>query len=258
VRVPSVNLSVLGSAQPHRIGNYLRESLRTHDDGMVQRLQLMTWPDHNAVWESTDRYPDSDAKAAAFQCFERLGSMTAGAVGAEIGPFDEDDGIPFLRFQPNAVEQFVEWRSDLEDRVRGDELSPHLAAHLSKYRGLVPRLALIYHLASGQTGPVTQNACVNAIGWAEYLEAHAIRAYASMNLVNTDVASLILRKLKHGDLTNGFTERDVYRPGWSGLKDRDAISAALKLLVDYDWLRGEKVETGGRPSLVWWANPAAF
>jgi hypothetical protein len=37
VRVPAVNLSVLGSAQPARIGRYLKDSLRSHDDGMVQR-----------------------------------------------------------------------------------------------------------------------------------------------------------------------------------------------------------------------------
>lgn len=256
VRVPAVNLSVIGSAQPHRIGTYLRESLRTHDDGMVQRLQLLTWPDYDAAWLSTDRYPDADAKAAAFACYERLATLTPAMVGAERDTFDDGDGVPFLRFAPDAVEQFVEWRSYLEERVRGDELSPYLAAHLSKYRGLVPRLALIFHLASGGIGPVTKRSCVEAIGWAEYLEAHACRAYASMTLVNTDVAQAILKKVRNGDLPNGFTERDVYRPRWSGLRDREAISTALRLLSEYDWLRGEKADTGGRPSLVWWINPA--
>jgi hypothetical protein len=79
-----------------------------------------------------------------------------------------------------------------------------------------------------------------------------------MDIMNTSVAENILRRIRKGDLQNGFTERDVYRPGWSGLRDRDGISAALKLLADYDWLRAEKVETGGRPSILWWANPAVL
>jgi hypothetical protein len=257
-RVPAVNISLLGSAQPHRISTYLRESLRTHDDGMVQRLQLLTWPDHETAWKSTDRYPDADAKASAFACYERLANLTPATAEAQRDAFDDGDGVPFLRFTPDGVEQFLEWRTGLEEDVRGDDLPPYFAAHLSKYRGLVPRLALVFHLASGGIGPVSKSACVQAIGWAEYLESHACRAYASMSLVNTDVAANILRKLKNGHLQSGFTEREVYRPGWAGLRDRDAISAALKLLADYEWLRAEKLETGGRPSMVWWANPAVL
>lgn len=258
IRVPAVNLSILGSAQPHRIGTYLRESLRTHDDGMVQRLQLLTWPDHDSAWTSTDRYPDSNAKTAAIACYERLANLTPTMVEAERDPFDDGDGVPFLRFTPEGVEQFVEWRSGLEEDVRGDDLPPYLAAHFSKYRGLIPRLALVFHLASGGFGPVPKSACIEAIGWAEYLTSHARRAYASMDVVKTDVAASILRKIRCGQLQNGFSERDVYRPGWSGLRDREAVSAALKLLADYDWLRAERVDTGGRPSIVWWINPHSY
>jgi hypothetical protein len=257
-RVPAVNLSVLGSAQPARIGRYLKDSLRTHDDGMVQRLQLLSWPDYSSQWASTDRYPDASAKAAAFQCYERLAELAAQDLGAERDPFDKGDGVPFLRFAPDALEEFVKWRTGLEARVRGEELPNHLAAHLSKYRGLIPRLALVYHIASGGVGEVSLEACLAALAWGEYLEAHAERAYASMAIVNTDAAAIILRKLKQGHLTSGFTERDVYRPQWSGLKDREAISSALQMLADHDWLRAERVDTGGRPLNLWHANPAAL
>jgi putative DNA primase/helicase len=79
-----------------------------------------------------------------------------------------------------------------------------------------------------------------------------------MATVNTDAAAIILRKLKQGHLTSGFTERDVYRPQWSGLKDREAISSALQMLADHDWLRAERVDTGGRPLNLWHTNPAAL
>ena len=38
-------------------------------------------------------------------------------------------------------------------------------------------------------------ACLAALAWGE---AHAERAYASMAIVNTDAAGMILRKLKQG------------------------------------------------------------
>jgi hypothetical protein len=225
---------------------------------MVQRLQLLCWPDHKKRWHSTDRYPDTASKAAAFACYERLANLDPQQVGASRDDLNDEEEIPFLRFNSEALSAFLEWRVGLEERVRSDELAPYLAAHLSKFRGLIPRLALIYHLASGGSGDVPLEALLAALAWAEYLEAHAVRAYSSMSVAKTDVANAILRRIRKGDITNGFTDRDIYRKGWSGLTDREAVGEALKLLEDYDWLASEKVMTGGRPTVKWWINPAVL
>jgi hypothetical protein len=42
---------------------------------------------------------------------------------------------------------FVGWLIQLEARIRSDELNEALRAHLSKYRGLMPSLALIFEIA---------------------------------------------------------------------------------------------------------------
>jgi hypothetical protein len=123
---------------------------------------------------------------------------------------------------------------------------------------MAPRLALLHHLASAGVGPVSMEATLAALAWAEYLEAHAARAYASISMANTDVANAILRRIRQGDLKNGFTDRDVYRQGWSGLTHREKVGSGLKLLEEYDWLASERVATGGRPSTVWYVNPAAY
>lgn len=257
IRVPSVNLSLIGTTQPNRLGDYLKDSLRKHDDGMVQRLQLLTFPDQSPEWRHCDRYPDAEARSRAFECFEDLATLNPFELGAERDPFDDGDGVPFLRFTPHGAAQFLEWRSYLEERLRGEDLPSYFVSHLAKYRGLVPRLALITHLASGGHGPVTQEACVNGIAWAEYLEEHAKRAYALMNRDRFDVATLILQKISAGDLADGFTERDIYRPQWSGLTDREAIKSALRLLEEYDWVRSERQMGAGRPTVIWKVNPLA-
>lgn len=261
VRVPAVNLSLYGTTQPARFASYLRNSLARFDDGLAQRFQLLVWPDMNAEFQEADRYPDADAKRDAHQCYLDLARLDPDAVGAEVDAFDGPGAVPFLRFADDAQERFTAWRDGLERTVRRDDLPAPLVAHLSKYRGLVPRLALICHLAGGGYGPVSLVALEQALGWAEYLESHARRAYASVTMDNAEAARMIWRKLQRGDLPAPFTARDVQRKGWGGLTDKDRIAAGIAALLDADWLIAGKTEAGGqggRPSAFYIVNPKAL
>jgi putative DNA primase/helicase len=171
----------------------------------------------------------------------------------------EPDGIHYLRFDDAGHALFLEWRTELERRLRSNELHPALESHLAKYRKLIPGLALILHLADGGTGPVTEQATLQALAWGDYLESHAKRAYGSVSQPETAAAKAILQRIRKGDLTDGFSTRDVLRPNWSMLDDRDQVADALRLLVDYGWLREERDnETGGRPATTYHVNPAAL
>jgi hypothetical protein len=257
IRIKRVNLSMLGTTQPTRLANYIRSSLADKNDGMVQRLQLLAWPDATAAWEDCDRHPNSGAREAAFSAFDRLARLTASDVGADRDPFDDGAGIPYLRFDPGAIGLFLDYRRRLEPSLRGDDLPPALVAHLSKYRGLVPRLALICHLASGGYGPVPDSAVAMALEWAAYLEAHARRAYASLSVDHGDLARAIWRKIEKGDLRDGFTEREIYRRNWSNMQKGSRLSEALKLLVECDWLAARTGTNGGRPTTAYFINPKA-
>lgn len=65
---------------------------------------------------------------------------------AKHAPLNQD-GVPTFTFAPDALERFRDWREVLERRLRGDELPRPMIGHLSKYRKLVPALALVIHLA---------------------------------------------------------------------------------------------------------------
>ncbi|WP_161597940.1 YfjI family protein [Novosphingobium ginsenosidimutans] len=261
VHIPAVNLSVFGTTQPARLASYMRENLRRHDDGMVQRLQLIAWPDSTGQYQEVDRYPDSDARRLAHECYQGLAALDPRELKADWDEFDGPHGVPFLRFAGDAQELFSEWRAVLEARLAGDELSAPLASHLSKYRGLVPRLSLVCHLANNSFGPVSLEAVRQALRWAEYLESHAVRAYASTSLDNAEAARAIWRHVRKGDLGDPFTLRDVQRKGWSGLQANERIAAGLEALSDADWLRPaptEAGEKGGRPSTPYQINPKAL
>lgn len=258
IRIPRVNLSLVGTTQPVRLAKYIRASLNDKGDGMVQRLQLLAWPDATSDWRNVDRFPDSDARTAAYECFDRLANLVPESVGAWRDPFEDERDMPHLRFDAAAVEVFVDYRVGLEAKLRGDELPSALVEHLSKYRGLIPRLALICHLASGETGLVSARAVSTALGWAEYLEAHARRAYGSLAIDSGEMARTIWKRIEKGDLRDGFTERDIYSRGWSNLARGPRLSDGLKLLEDCDWIKAQILQTGGRPSTVYAINPAAL
>jgi putative DNA primase/helicase len=255
LRVPAVCLSLIGTTQPGKIGRYLRQAQAggEGDDGLMQRFGLMVWPDAQAEWVNVDRWPDSDAKRRAAAVFERLDRMTAESVGAE-----QDDDCAFLRFAPEALEVFTEWRTAFERRLRSGELHPALESHFAKYRKLVPALALLIHLADGGTGPVGEQATLQALAWAQYLETHARRAYGAVTAPEVAAARAVLYRLRKGDLPVTFSSRDVWRPGWAGLADRETVRAALTLLCEFGWLRAsEERDTGGRPATVYAAHPRA-
>lgn len=261
VRIPAVNLSVFGTTQPSRIAGYVRDSLNRFDDGMVQRLQLLAWPDFSGEFREADRFPDSAARRMAHECYTDLASVDVRELGAKWDEVDGAHGVPFLRFADDAQEAFSAWRAALEQNLRGEDLAPAMIAHLSKYRGLVPRLALVCHLANNAFGPVSMQATMQAIGWADYLESHARRVYASLSIDNAEAARAIWRKVKRGDLAGQFTARDIQRKGWSGLTDKRRIAAGLEALSDADWISVNDAnagERGGRPSTFYLANPKAL
>lgn len=260
LHIPAVCLSLLGSTQPGRIVEYIRHAVRggAGDDGLIQRFGLLVWPDTGGEWRNVDRWPDSAAKKEAQRVFDYLDKLDPATVGAQqdTDHDGEPEGIPYLRFDDVALGLFLEWRTDLEARLRTGDLHPALESHLAKYRKLVPSLALILHLANNGTGPVSERATLQALSWAEYLETHARRAYGSVTAPEVTTAKAIIHRIRKGDLPREFSSREVWRPGWAMLSDREQVADALRLLVDFDWLTTTtNTDTGGRPATTFVVNP---
>jgi len=255
LHIPAVTISLLGSTQPGKIREYVARVLAggSGDDGLIQRFGMMVWPDLDPNWKEVDREPCRMSRDAAFAVFERLANLTPEAVGAEIDPFHPDKS--FLRFDPEAQELFRDWWGKLERRLRGDELHPAMESHLSKYRKLVPALALTHHLASGGFGAVSHASLWAACAWSEYLESHALRIYGAAIDDSATGAKTILQRIKKGDLHSPFRLRDLHQKGWAGLSEVEAVKSACERLENHNYVRLKEVETGGRPSLVATINP---
>ena len=254
MRIDACCLSLLGSIQPSVIGGYLRQAVSgSGGDGLLSRFQLLVWPDVSSEWRDVDRWPELQARTTANKTFDRLDTLDPQAISEKI----EDGGIPYLRFDDAAQEIFSNWRAGLESRLRSGEDHAAVEAHLAKYRKLVPALALLSHLADHTGGAVGDVALLKALAWAEYLESHARRAYASVTQAEAESARALLNRIRRGEVTDPFTRRDVYLKHWACLSKPEEALEATRLLCDLDWLREERQETGGAPKTLYWINPKA-
>lgn len=260
--VPSVTISLLGSTQPALLQSYVRGVMGggSTDDGLLQRFSMTVWPDMPRTWTEHDREPDPVYRKRAFDAFDYLDRIQPEDIGAQLDAFEK--GNPFLRFDEAGQEIFRDWRKGHEARLRSDELHPALESHLAKYRKLIPSLALIHHLASGQTGPVGELSVLSALAWADFLESHAHRIFGAGAAGAVDGAHAILRGLRSGKLEPRFSARDIHRRNWSPMgEDITKVKAALDLLEEFGWIRATDMPTtgaGGRPTTIYTANAKAI
>jgi putative DNA primase/helicase len=267
LRIDNLTLSILGGIQPGPLSQYLRGAMRggQGDDGLMQRFQLMVYPDTPKTWSNVDRRPDAEAGSRAHECFVRLDTLEPEALGADISLTSEGATTAFMRFGDEAQELFDGWRAGLETRLRdGSFEHAALEAHMSKYRSLMPSLALILRLldlvGGVTTAPaVSLGAALRAAEWCKSLEAHARRIYGLALDAEVRLAKVILEHIRRGDLPPEFTARDVYRRQWSGLSKSTDVVEPLRILEDYGWLRTVSVGAGvdgGRPTVCYLTHPS--
>jgi len=265
LNIEAACLSILGGIQPGPINDYLESTLKggAGADGLFQRFQLLVYPDDPGPWENVDRWPNNDAKNAAFEILKKLAAVDFGTFGTAAGGASQDENdsaaIPYLRFSPEGQEIFDDWRAELENKIRVGDDHPAIEAHLSKYRSLMPSLALIFHVVSTidqeQATPVSEDAAKMAAAWCDYLEAHARRIYHGLIQHDVSTAHRLARKITAKQLPNPFTARDVYRKHWTGLSDAETVESGAIILDELGWIKTEKVINGGRPTLEYQINP---
>ena len=255
--IDAVCIAMLGGIQPGKLLSYIRDAVGggAGDDGLLQRFGLLVWPDVDGEWRNIDRWPDTEARRTAFDTFDRLDAMLPGT--------DEESGkdAPAVyHFSNEAQTLFEAWRLELETALRSGEYHPAMESHLSKYRKLVPAIALVCALADGESD-VSEDSLLRALAWSEYLQSHAARAYTAGTRPATDGAAALLAKIRAGAVEDGFAPRDVYLKGWAHLGAPDAVHSAASLLCDLHHLRRNETapgNKGGRPSTTYQINPATM
>lgn len=237
-------LSIIGGIQPSKIAGVVRGAVSGEsDDGLIQRFQLMAYPDDEESFSYRDRAPDPRAYAAYTGVMRSL---------SELPPIPDTEPTTW-GFTETAQPLFVDWYTDTMTRARSPNMPNALESHMTKMGKPISALALLLEmLDGGSSGSVGEAATMRALGWAEYLESHARRVYSSGVSSAVSAAKTILAN--KSKLPDVFTGRDVYRKGWKGVTE-EITEDALDLLIDCNYLMASTTETraNGRPTtrFVW-------
>jgi putative DNA primase/helicase len=259
--IPYTCLSVFGTIQPGPLAKYLREAVSGERvDGFMPRFQVLLFPDPPGAFTNVDEWPDTEEKNRAFDVFRRLDALDPAAIKA--AEHDEEHGLHFLRFDADAQAFFDGWRTALENRLRNWSGSAALACQLGKYRGLMPSLALLFHVIEAPwpdpIPPVSLAAAEMAARWCDLLEAHARRVYQYATEGDTEAAETLGERLA-ASLPNPFACWQVAQKGWRNLGTVDEVRRAVGILEDRGWVKVVERPSGalgGRPAEEVWVNPS--
>lgn len=243
LRIEAACVSVLGGIQLGPLRQYLADAIAGNAgaDGLIQRFQLLVFPDQPSSWQNVDRPPDECARRTVVRVFEKLEALRERQAGGDFS-FNDHRGILCVGLRDGAQDYCDDWRSALEHRIRASEDHPVLVAHIAKFRSLLPSLALIFQLTDWAAGlsdraSVSLESVRRAASWCELLEAHARRIYQAGGCMDQTAARLIAVKIRERKLSGPFTARDIYRKQWTGLGDPGVVQSALLELIAAGWLQ---------------------
>ena len=245
LHIPALTLGILGGIQPGRFKGYVRGAIAGSGqaDGLVQRFQLLVWPERPPKYKNVDREPDWAANAQVEAIHKLLLELDPLSAGGELS----EAGIPAFRFSGDAQVLFNRWHEELMEEVsQAEGRGAHAyEAHLGKFAGLMTSLALIFHLVdvmSGEAeGPVSLAAAELAVRWSDFLKQHAKKIYADELNVDLVLAQRLADKIKGGEITDGMKLSDLYRRRFPGLGDADGANRALSVLEAHGWVRVETI-----------------
>ncbi|CAK00502.1 YfjI family protein [Bartonella tribocorum] len=247
IHIPNATLSIIGGIQPTRLIPLIKAMHRgINDDGLLQRFQMLIFPDtrQERLWV------DRPAKKEAWESYQ----------GVFRSLYDKPLGSPkypiTMRFSAEAQEIFREWWENFQKKINDGHFSESLQAHLIKMNETIPILALIFELVEGGRFEINRNALERALYWEKYLLSHVKRLYAAGNTLIAERAKLIVERCDH--LPDVFTHRDIHQRSWTSLKDNQAVKQALELLCRCNYIREiseDKSSQGGRPTIRYEWNP---
>jgi putative DNA primase/helicase len=230
IYVENCCVSLFGGIQPSRLEEYFANAIQDgfENDGLIQRFQLLVWPDKQKGW----RYDDRRRDEAAFKQAESAYGWIA-----NLDPLKP----VHLGFSPEAQEYFKVWLESLMTvDMENDDLSAPLKSHFSKYRSLMPSLALLFSLSDSHVGPINLKYAEKAAKWCSFLKEHAIRAYGAQKDPVIKAAHGLTKKIKAGRLgdENGiFHLRDIYRNGGREIATPERARRVVGILMDFKWVR---------------------
>ena len=245
--VDHLSIAVIGGTQPDKLDSLL---VKSDDDGMLARF-ITVYPEPRPISRPTSTI-DNDMLVQALKRMRGLQPYVDGEGNRR--PF-------FVNLTDAAVDVFHEFRQQCREWEK-DATGP-FKGHVGKLPGIVLRLACVLaHLDWAASENSIHVDCINEghIGRAchlagEHLRLHAFRAYGVSKAPPEIQGARVIASIIQEERLSQFKVRDIQHRERTGLQTSKEVKAALSVMIDADWLREVRSETGGRPSISYAVNP---
>jgi putative DNA primase/helicase len=160
---------------------------------------------------------------------------------------------------PEAKAAWLRFAAYIEIRLGDSGDLPEIQDWAGKLPGAAARIAGLLHVATtgGRTNEIGLPAMESALDLSDYLLSHAKAVFGLIGQgQGDDDAKAILHWLSSAR-GGEFTQRDVGQRFRSRIPTADRIAAALKELTARNIIsEPQPIQTGGRPTIVFFVNPA--
>ena len=245
-----VCITILGGTQPSVINKMLTEMRKDqNDDGFIQRIQLIAYPNQDIVPEFVDKGLDKELQRKIKQLFEEFCNLD----GSKYGEKHPDDNSFITKLSPEAYARFSAYMDSNEKEVHRSENGGY-KNHIGKFGKLFSGLILIFHVIDNiETKRVVHKAPLHvvdmAILWCELFKAHAKKLYDTEYNFESLSGFALAKKINEGKVEDGSSLRSLHRNGWTNLTSIQEVESACQFLEKHNWLSvAEEKPTSGRPS----------
>jgi hypothetical protein len=264
--IPNLSVSILGGIQPDKLSNILLGD----DDGLIARF-LWIWPDK---FEEPKRPSSKVDNSTMLSIMRKLSALLLDSSDHNNGNHSINDNTnenENLNLKPHiisldepAIEIFQEWRQD--NHKAANNVSGLLFSFYGKTPGYVLRLALILELlwwaaTDNKQEPtfISQRAIAAAAHLVEdYFKPMAEYVFGDASTPREEQLATILAKYIIRSKADKINAREIARVAkLPGLKDSNAVDAAVNRLIEAGWLFPDFKEFigAGRPGKDYIVNP---
>lgn len=236
--IESVAASVTGTIQPDIMDSYIQETRNPNsgkNDGLINRMQMLVYPD-----PIKGKFFDGDVSVpnGVQDMFNYLEENIPKS-------FDEDGSFNPIIFETDdsGYEAWKEWLERWIPHCEAQD-DAYFRGHLSKYRSLIPSLALCFALMN-RNDFITGNDVRQAAAWGDYLQLHARKLYFG-ETTSDSPAGRMIKAIQAGKIKDGITIKAIRDAKMLGRNTAKILNLAIGALTDASWIRVEEVGRGSR------------
>ncbi|WP_167631048.1 DUF3987 domain-containing protein [Mariprofundus ferrooxydans] len=240
VEIPSVTLTLIGGIQPAKLASYIADAISAdsdRNDGLVQRLQMVPCPASLPfiVNDSNDE-PPQDVISRILEIDDALPHQVD----------EQGQWKPLLiNVNEGAHDAWAAWVQTWMDEVVSVESQTHIKGHLSKFRTLMPSLALLFALLDARD-TVTAGDMDLAGRWCDYMQQHARRMYSLGQSGGTPV-DVFIEKIKAGKITDGMAVGEITHAKILGRATTKVLPGVITTLTKAGWIQ---IIPGSRKKII--------